>query len=230
MGRTEEQYLESAPVALIAIHSDRNSAQGRDILGRLLADPSMKRPWAELSKHIDNDLEWERLWQEIKYILLSARKKPEPREQKKKKFQKIAEHAEALRESILEGPLDSRAYQIFPAEVMEILGIKNWSSLDSLQRASAAGRVLKEWPITSELLAGLASRARSMATAAMTSPRFVERKTQDYVEIYFIRALSAYFEKTYRARLYGVVAKITSVVLKLDITKSDVEKRIKGSL
>jgi len=107
---------------------------------------------------------------------------------------------------------------------MNVLGITNWSSLDSLQQSNAASNLLKEWPSAPELLNELAIQAQKLATDA-TSYRVTERNTG--ARLYFVRSLCEYFNKTYKVKLYGTVANIASVVIKYKIDKSYVENAVK---
>jgi len=219
-------YLKSAPPSLIAIHENRKRALGRDILERLLIDEQMRRSWTVLSKYINRDQEWDQLWREIVNIKGKTKRKPTFRAKEQKKFLQITNCASKLADSVTDGPLDLLAYRLFPDEVMNILGITNWSSLDSLQQSDIAHNLLKEWPSIPELLNALAIQAQMLANDAKTGDRVTERNTG--ARLYFVRSLCEYFKKTYKAKLYGTVANIASVVLKYKIDKSYVENAVKG--
>jgi len=219
-------YLKSAPTTLVALHSDRQNFPGRKILGCLLSDIRMQRAWTELGKRVEEKAEWERLWKEICYILKQARKGQTLRSEEKKPLLDIANKANSLSQSIREGPLDLRSYELFSDEVMNILGVTNWEHKDSLRRSVIAHELLKEWPTVPEMLAELASRAQHLSEDAMTKDRVVERRTLDYENLYFVRALVAYLERTYQAKLCGTVARITNVVLESEINSKFVEKAL----
>jgi hypothetical protein len=218
------EYLESAPPHLISIHRGRKRFPGRKILECLLTDTSMKRSWIFLGKHIKTNQEWERFWKEIAYILRCARKKPTKRSEKEKVFLNVAKKTRSLEELIEGGVLDIRVYELFPDEVMGILGIPNWKTLGSLERADCANKLLIEWPTVPEFLYELSARAEKIAGEAMTETRVIEQVSLTYEARYFARSLVAYLNRTYQVKLCGSVAKVTNAVLNSNIDSSFVEK------
>ena len=77
--QAKSAYLQSAPAPLVALHEGRQSFPGRNILGRLLTDRRMQRPWTVLSRNVSSVSEWERLWKEITLVLRRAREERESR-------------------------------------------------------------------------------------------------------------------------------------------------------
>ncbi len=224
--QTEPPLLQSAPPTLVGLYNQRSRFPGRAILHRLLTDSRMKQPWAVLNRHVTSDRGWERLWREVTFSLRHARKEPVRRTDEKAQFLKIAKKAETLAKAVEGDRLDLRAYELFPDDVMEILGVSNWTSLNALQRANVANKILHEWPTVPELLSELATRARRLANEAMTKTRVVERTTRDREALYFVRALGSYVKGAYGRPLYGTVAVIASVVLERPVEKRFVEKEM----
>lgn len=230
------QPLGSAPNALIQLHDSRSSFLGRTILGRLLSDTRMNRAWGVLGQHISSPEEWKDFWREIVCALNAANSDSQlhppntrPQTKKKKEHQAMASNAEELANMIDGGPLDLRAYHLFPDEVMDILGVKNWSTLDRLQRSEAAAQLLREWPTVPELLREFANLARQTADEAVTKKKSPTRTTRDRKARYFSKTLSHYFSTNYSVNLYGTVSNIATVVLGYEVTKKLVENAIKGS-
>ena len=232
MAKTQSgsKYLKSAPKPLVTRHESRQNFPGRDILGRLLTDPRMSRSWTVLRSRVTKPSQWERLWKEITLILRRAREEPKTRRKEQTPLLKIAKQADALAHSIEGGSLDLPAYQLFPDEVMSILGVSNWASLDDFERATIAQDLLWEWPTAPELLTELAAYARHLATEKTTEKRVVERATRDRESLYFVRDLGAFFNSEYDTPLYGTIARIASVVLGRKVTKKFVEKALSRAL
>jgi len=190
----------------------------------------MSRSWTVLRSRVTKPSQWERLWKEITLILRRAREEPKTRRKEQTPLLKIAKQADALAHSIEGGSLDLPAYQLFPDEVMSILGVSNWASLDDFERATIAQDLLWEWPTAPELLTELAAYARHLATEKTTEKRVVERATRDRESLYFVRDLGAFFNSEYDTPLYGTIARIASVVLGRKVTKKFVEKALSRAL
>lgn len=227
------QYLSSAPKALIAHYEQRQSFPGREILGRLLTEQQMRRSWTELGRHIASSTQWKKLWREIVWARYSARvdsqlhpPNEKARTKQKKQLRTIAKNANKLADALVDGPLDVRAYDLFPHDVMRILGVTNWPELTSLQRADAAWELLREWPTAPELLRELAALAKRLADEVMTRGP-VMRTTRDREVRYFASVLCTYLKDTYDVLLCSTVANIASVVFGRPITKKLVENAAK---
>jgi hypothetical protein len=218
-------YVKTAPAVLVNIQQ-AGRGPGLEVLGRLLTDPAMKRPWRELARRVDNELAWQKLWSAIKLALNHARRQQQAptRKEARRRYLTTARRAKALSNDIREGPLDLRAYDFFTVDDMTANGIANWLSLDSLDRATTAHRLLRQWPSMPDMLEELESRARGMAIAAMYEPRVVERRTGP--TNYFIRRLTAYFKEQFRSELRGTVAAISGVILRRPLGKRDVERAL----
>ena len=225
--RAGPQYLASAPAVLVELHRS-GAALGRKILGDLLTDEAMLTGWKVLARRVKRDEAWTNLWNEIRWNVRVAKAEPISREQERDTLLCIKSQALQLVKSVNAVDIgDFRAYELFPPEVMSILGIPNWPSLNRLERARSAFRLLLEWPSVAEALETLADSATELADLAMRTKRS-ERKTRDQKPRRFARGLCAYLMTTYEYRLYGTVANIASVIYKSKIAKSQVENWVKS--
>jgi hypothetical protein len=236
------KYLDTAPPTLIDWHQRHLINKGRDILERLLTDPHMSTAWVKLAKKINTDDEWQRLFQEIIYIKHQAihilptrgRKsklkeiKEFTRAEKHEYFLKISEQARRLANTLQGGPLDLLAYEFFPADVMSILGVPNWSQLDTSEgRVNAGHSILPIWPSLPELLMGLEAQAKTLAEEANTEMRYVERIKGKAEKRYFVLGLADYFRQQFGKPMASEVTDIATIGLKYDIDLDFVEKAIK---
>ncbi len=224
------KYVKSSPQSLIDCYEKKTIIKGRDFLERLITHPKMERAWCELSKRNKNNNHAEKLLQEI---IFQEQKSREPvvlrRSDEKKKYFKIAEHAKQLAKAIAEGPLDKPLFQYFSAETMDTNGIANWDNKDKMERNNLPYDLLREWPPLIEILKSLETQAIKLSDEAMNQPRIVERQKADYRQLYFVRALAEYVNAEYGSPLYGTVARISSAVLEVDLTKEAVATMAKGS-
>lgn len=179
------EYLSSAPQFLIERHQNNSGFPGRPILGRLLQDSRMAKPWDVLKKSLTTDEHWEGFWQDIAHALLRVKKlgqqiskDPRNRSRTKAAYGRIAESTSKLGASLKDGPLDIPAYRLFPADVMGILGAENWAILQPLEQTQVALRLLKTWPTVSEILDELAEQAKHLATDALKGGE-VKRTTRE---------------------------------------------------
>lgn len=218
--------LPTAPSVLVVLHG--RIGVGKDILGRLLTDRRMRRSWTTLSRHISRDAQWEQLWREIVYALMSAKKQKRGRRIKTRdSYLRIMRASRALATSIENGPLDLLAYEVFPEDVMRINRVPDWKILDSLGRSQEAFRLLRDWPSVPEMLRELATRATVLATQAMRNPALVDHLTRDSSTIAFARALADYFSARFEQPLYGTVSRIASVVFDREVSKSFVAQAVR---
>lgn len=233
---TARPYLPSAPEDLVIAHRERQIGKGYRQLELLVTHPDMERAWQELSKRTkpDDKSYGMRLFTEIVAILHWARPTTLRlrRAEERSKLLAIAKQAEALAKAIESGPFDMQAYELFPADVMKINGIADWSTRGGLSRAALAHDLLPTWASFPEMLRELAARAQIQAHEAMSRPRVVDRQvdTEAYRQLYFVRVLMGFMAKEFGSPLYGTVARIASAVLESGFTKEDVEKMTKGSV
>lgn len=212
-------YLPNAPNVLIALHKTRPFVKGYAILGRLLTDDRMKRPWHFIGKRISTDDQVMLLWDEIAYRLQMSRSvnSRESRAVRRARFHRIVRSVQRLQTQIAEGPLDSRIYEYFSPDTMAILGEPSWPTLDPQQRRSFAAGLLCHWPALPEILSQLEAHALRLAHDALTEMRVAERRTRGQGENYFIRSLSTYFRENLGGPMNGSLAAIATVVLKKEI-------------
>jgi hypothetical protein len=222
-------YLPTAPATLIDLHENRRIGKEYETLGRLLTDKRMERPWLQIGKRISTENQYMNLWQEIAYHLHMSRrvKSRESRADRRARFQRIARSVRLLATAIMEGPLDSRIYEYFPADTMEFLGAPNWPSLDPQQRRSFAASLLPEWPALPEILNQLEARAVRLASNALTETRVAERRTRGQVENYFICSLSTFFRENLSGPMDRSLAAIAGVVLEKDIGLEAVKQALR---
>lgn len=222
-------WLPSAPEVLRKFYERNRKGQAAAVLDRLLSDARMKAPWRVLDRVVKDDREWLALWAAIRAARSYSRRvsRVRTRAQEQKKFNEVEIRARKLATLIRGQELDLLAYELFPSEVMEALGILNWADLDPVDRDVAANKLLTHWPEASELLDGLAHQASLRAHNAKLSPRLVERTTRDAPAIVFVRVLALHFSRVYGKPMYGTLAAITQVVLQRDLSKAFVTNTIK---
>lgn len=197
------KYLVNAPTYLRYMHEGGKEGQAKKLLGLLLSDYRMALVWTRLGRKVKTDIEWLRLWQEIKNAIADANPKRKPKrvEDEAADLRWIATRAAELAKVIrierrgardYKGFFDFRCYQFFPDEVMKINGIPGWSSLESnLEQHARASKIMVEWPSMSELLDGLAARARERAGEIKTK-RVVLKDKGRWSETMFSRVLHSH--------------------------------------
>lgn len=180
--------VRGAPLVLLTKYQSRDRFSGRDILGRLLAEPSMTKAWEELGKHVKRDAEWERFFSDIISIVRRARKAKNAPTAKElsDEFRNVSEAASRLRRSfepsslpgsakdIVNRKLDLMAYEFFPEDVASMLWGSAWLDADGPARASAAEKSMVS-PTFIEMLQVFEARADALARSAAESP---QRKTR----------------------------------------------------
>ncbi len=151
------------------------------------------------------------------------------RQKQREEFKNIQTKANALLEALRdEGPLDLRSYEIFPDDVMGILGISGWSSRDPLEKSDLAHTLLTEWPTIKELIIELANKAGKLEEGLRASKQ-VRRRGNNERERYFATHISDYFKHAVGSPLYGTVANITNATFGSSIQKEQVEKWVSRS-
>lgn len=225
------KYVKSAPPILIDWYENQKIGKGRNFLGQLIMHPDMALAWRELSKRNKNKDHATKLFGMIVFIEQESRKPVRLfRSEEKKQFLKIAEHTRQLVAAIIaEGSLDKRVFDYFSAETMHINGIANWEEKNQMERNNLPYNLLEEWPTLIDILKSLETQAIKLGGDAMTQTRTVNRQKAGYRELYFVRALTEYVKSEYGSPLYGTVARISSAVLGIALTKEDVEKKVSGS-
>lgn len=195
-------YLLEAPSALITLH--QQIGQGKDILGRLLTDVSMRPAWRALGKRIKHDRQWRDLWSEITYTLLLVKRDRLELKRQRDTCAKIADAAGKLAKDIEEGPLDLPVFEL------------------SFRRSDRALLHLCEWPLVSECLHDLSVKAEQYAHDVLRTVPV--KRTRDNRDASIIsRRLFAYFVRQLNAPLHDTVATIATVVLSRKVTSAYVE-------
>lgn len=242
--------LDNAPCALIRLYEHPNAFRNREILGRLLTDPRMKRGWNEIGKqllknpaikrfdHDQKDIfmdeQYIRLWREINYAFLASYSRPPSRSKKHKTFLDLAESIETLASTIDNGPLDRLAFEFFPAEMAaSIFNTTKWSNLESEKREQAVRKLKKKfvlWPSMTDLLRECSRRANALAQEALTEKRFAVNDTQDRQVSSFIQHFSLYLRTKLKRPMKGVLAPVASVVFEKPTAESYTTAFVKRAL
>jgi hypothetical protein len=212
-------WVSSAPGELIIIHG--GMGKGRDVLGQLLKDPRMNRPWRQIGKCIDERREaggmpkhqtYDRLWNAILSSLAQTNwnSKPDVRADKKAKCLKIERMATQLVERITDSPLDVCVHHL-----------RLWPDVDRGDRVGD-----EDWTPLRELLDKLALMARAQATTS----RLVQRETARTRANYFIRKLAPYFIHHLGRPMNAALATIATVVLNTGASAPLTDQDVKRAL
>lgn len=214
------KYLVNAPAYLMHMHKDGKEGQAKKLLGLLLSDPRMSNVWKRLGRQIKTDIEWLRLWQEIKSAIYDAspKRKPKRVEDEADDLKWIATRAAELAKAIkierrgvgYKGFFDFKCHQFCPDDVMNINGIPEWNSLHSMAQYAAASKVMKTWPTMVELLDGLSARALEQADKIKTK-RVVLKDKGRWSETMFSRQLHTHLSQYLWEKRDCVFANITTI-------------------
>ena len=214
-------YVETAPKRLVCAYEDKNRViNGRQLLGRLLREPAMKPVWKEIATKVGGrDHLWIPIFSDILCAkALSDKKRPthETRHDKREKYEAIAKKIAQISATLDNLQLNVPAYDLFPQDVLEILGVPDLHNMQGLKRGAEADKVMTCWPTAVELLNGLASCAKARADQSMTERQPDERSTGNVAARVFVMSLGGYFKYRFGSYLIGTIATITSVALKAD--------------
>lgn len=120
--------------------------------------------------------------------------------------------------------LNLLTYEFYPNEVATLaFQNHNWARLTSAERDCLAFRVLKDssWPSIGELLVEFAERAFREAREIVSTSRVVDRRTKHSSINIFVRVLhERFFQRFLEATMAGTLARIASVVLNKEVSKS----------
>jgi hypothetical protein len=221
-------FVKSAPRALIQWYETNSFRQESDFLDRLITHPEMDLAWRELSKRNSNENHATRLFMEIVYIERESRSVGQRRSEEQEKFLSIAKHARWLAAAIANGPLDMLVFNFYSAETMNTNGIANWENKCKMERNLLPYNLLREWPPLVKILKSLEKQAIKLGGEAMKQPRIVDRQKENYRQLHFVRALTEYVKFEYGSPLYGTVARISNTVLGTVLTKEKIEKMVRG--
>lgn len=215
-------YVKNAPPVLVAMYEARHAFPGRSVLGRLLTDERMNRPWRELYRKIKLDSEWERLWKEIAFLVMQHRKPYKSKADRTKRLKEISKLTHKLQKLVVDTDLDLPLFYLMSDDVMAANGIHDWLSYDEHARTDIAYHLLPEWPLTSDVLDGLAFRSEVAAAVSKRTPMYSRTLIGPARE--FAASLVMYLLRSHGARLNGTVAKIAQVALEVPIDKKTVER------
>lgn len=120
--------------------------------------------------------------------------------------------------------LDLLTYEFYPNEVATLaFQNHNWARLTSDKRDCLAFRVLKDssWPSIGEIFVEFAERAFRESREIVSTSRVVDRRTKHSSINIFVRVLhERFFQRFLEATMAGTLARIASVVLKKEVSKS----------
>lgn len=226
------------------MHEMGQEGQAKGLLGSILSDPRMSIVWTRLARQIKEDVEWLRLWQEIKNAIFVANLKRKPKRASEEaadlkwiamRATELARVIEIERGAGYKGFFDFDCHQFCPDDVMRINGIQEWSSLDSMAQYAAASEVMRTWPKMAELLDGLALRALARANEVKTK-RTVLRDKGDkgrWSETMFVRMLHQHLSRFTWNRvdsIYASIATITNLAIEARFIKTKIPEEITAQL
>lgn len=225
-------YLKNAPDRLVRAHKNREIGNGRVILEHLLCDERMSTVWKELARYKLNDNRWLEVWRAIAWAKFNSNKtrKRKRRSDEQGVYRTLADRFAKLAKKIENGPLDVDAYELLPQSILDALHINNFHELHVLERSDVAHRLLRCWPVASELLYGLEKLALARANHAMIVPRPDERDSSYVAARTFVWHLGQDFRTIFGNKMMGSLAAITDVIFDGDATfnRSFVQSALRG--
>lgn len=203
-------WQKNAPGRLVRAYENREIGNGRAILERLLRDERMRFAWVEIVRHVHDDEQWLLVWSAIAHAKLKSNQAGKLRKQRgdeRDAYLALAGKFADLAKKIENGPLDVRAYELFPQDV---LGASHVATMDD------ARRLLPCWPTASELLRGLEEHASMLAALAMSKPRADDRGSGNVAARTFVWYLGQDFSAMFGTPMLGTLAKIADVTFNRD--------------
>jgi hypothetical protein len=215
------KWVETAPKRLVCAYEDKDRViSGRQLLGRLLSEPTMKSVWKELAINVgERDHLWIPIFSDILCAkALSNKKRPTHRTRRdmRDKYEAMATKITQISTELDTLKLNVPAYDLFPQDVLETLGVPDLHNLYGLKRGAEADKVMTCWPTTVELLNGLVRCAKMRADQSMIEKRPDERSTGNVAARVFVMSLGEDFKYRFGDYLIGTIAAITSVALETD--------------
>ena len=226
------QWVKNAPERLVLAYENRENGPGRVLLERLLRDDRMRLVWAELARHVKTKHGWIKVWSAIASAKARSNKAKlhKRRSDERDKYVGQAAKFASLAKEIENGLLDVPAYNLFPQDVLTILGAPDFHVKDAMQRDAAAHQILHCWPTAPEILRGMERCALAQADEEMKNPRAVTRGRGNIVARTFVWNLGQEFQYMFGHAMLGTLATIADVILQTDqpITKGFVQSALKG--
>lgn len=208
-------WVKSAPQYLIDGYIEcRFGNNARPIFKRLLCDERMKHAWIELARNAMSDKQWLDVWRSIASAKAQSNKTKLrlSRSDTRDKYLLLKKKFCDLADAIENGLLDVPAYDVFPQDALDILGLPKLKAQNGPQRATLASGILSCWPTTPELLRGLESLASNLAISAMQDARADDRSGPTIKARVFVSHLGERFNYMFGRKLLGTIASITDVV------------------
>lgn len=222
----KREYIRLAPKSLIDLYESGTVHNGKLLLYKLITDYDMNNAWNELSKRVSSDKDWEEIFNLIRYAKLKSNQisRVKSDTEIKSDYVRLSKKLESLSSEIKDTIFDIRAYDFFSDEVLFMNGLGHINKLDSLDRYSAASKILKYWPTSSELLQDMSKKIRDEVDKVSFELRSSRKQNESFKEREFIFTLARSFEKKFNANLYGTIAYIATAVFQKVFDKDTVKK------
>ena len=136
---SSRRWAVNAPAHLIGLYENRKISNGRELLGQLLRQESLKGTWRLLSRHVRGVWGWERVWGSIAHAKRKSKDAARSlqngqrmwRTEERDKYKKLADDARKLASDIGSdnNPLDVPAYRLFPEDVLAALDMRGLNDM-----------------------------------------------------------------------------------------------------
>ena len=213
----KRRWAKDAPTRLIRAYEDREFSNGRVLLGRLLGKDSewIKSPWTELSRHVQTDEKWLRVWSAISSAKAKSNKvansRHKTRAEERDDYQALATKFAELANGIENGPLNVLTYELWEQEDWAALHKADLNKMPAEQRCAVAHQLLRHWPSAPDLLRGLERRASMLASDAMKKRRPDARSSGDKELRTFVWHLGQEFSLIFKQQKLGTVMTIAEI-------------------
>jgi hypothetical protein len=249
------EQLKNAPPVLIKLYQTRSKYTGqfvlgirRSLLGKLISDRKMKRPWNTIAKLLRADEDYIKLFKAIIEAMRLSRRGIPSLTARRERYERVETYARQLVQLIevpnrpfhdssgYRGELDLQAYEFLPQDVANILGAPSWETMNTDQRSQWAYSLLREWPTLVDLLNELAVKAVEKAKEDVPNRRRsrseLGQETEEEISIKTkARLFSCYLDDELlkmNCRLKGTATlrAIASVVYDIDIDSEVLKKAL----
>jgi hypothetical protein len=210
------QWAKDAPAHLVRAYQDHEIRNGRVLLGRLLERRDwITSPWTQLSRRVQTDRQWLRVWSAIAYAKAKSKRAVrmphKPRSEEHDDYRALAKKFAGLAKKIEDGPLDVLSYELWGQEDWAALQAPDLNEMAAQQRCDAAYQILDHWPSAVDLLHGLEKRALTLAKEAMIKRRPDARSRGDIELRTFVWHLGKEFRLIFGKELLGTLAIIADM-------------------
>jgi hypothetical protein len=150
-----------------------------------------------------------------------------------KDFTQIKQAAEHLAGLMTDSQLDLRIFEFFSdVAAKKLFEQREWKTLKPYQRRTAAASVLPlaYWQSAPEFLSIIAEQAEQLANHEREKKWITCRNTADRVYNHFVRHMGLYVRHTFDRPMYGVLARMASVLFSIEFEKDASKERVKQAL